>query len=125
MQKLPQVVLEAWANRDGAVVFTTTNGLGMPNSIYATCVGLYQESQIVIANNYFLKTKENIEKGSKATLLFITKEGKSYQIKGSLEYCTEGDYFDFMKSWNPKKHPGHGATVLKTEEIYSGSERLL
>jgi predicted pyridoxine 5'-phosphate oxidase superfamily flavin-nucleotide-binding protein len=125
MQKLPKTVLEAWENREPAVVFTTVNAEGVPNSIYATCVGLYQDSQIVIANNYFQKTIENIKSGSKASVLFITKEGKSFQAKGTLEYHTDGEYFTFMKSWNPSKHPGHGATVLMIEEIYSGKEKLL
>jgi hypothetical protein len=57
--------------------------------------------------------------------LFITKEGKSFQAKGSLEYHSQGELFDFMKTWNPKKHPGHGAAVLNVEEVYSGKEKLL
>ncbi|AEV29221.1 pyridoxamine 5'-phosphate oxidase-related, FMN binding protein [Sphaerochaeta pleomorpha str. Grapes] len=125
MEKLPKRVLDAWEQREPAVVFTTVNGEGIPNSIYATCVGLYQESEIVIANNYFQKTFENIQQGSKATVLFITKEGKSFQIKGELEYHTEGSYYSFMKTWNPSKHPGHGAAVLKVSEIFSGKEKLL
>jgi predicted pyridoxine 5'-phosphate oxidase superfamily flavin-nucleotide-binding protein len=125
MEKLPEAVLKAWENREPAVVFTTVNKEGIPNSIYATCVGLYKESQIVIANNYFQKTFENIKSGSKASVLFITKEGKSFQAKGSLEYHSEGELFDFMKTWNPKKHPGHGATVLNVEEVFSGKEKLL
>ena len=125
MENLPKTVLEAWENREPAVVFTTVNAEGIPNSIYATCVGLYQECDIVIANNYFVKTFENSQQGSKATVLLITKEGKAFQVKGVVEYHTEGNYYSFMKSWNPSKHPGHGAAVLKATEVYSGKERLL
>ncbi len=25
----------------------------------------------------------------------------------------------------PEKHPGHGATALKVEEVYSGAEKLV
>ncbi len=97
----------------------------MPNAIYATCVSKFSEDTIVIANNYFSKTLENILAGSKGSILFITKEKKSYQIKGSIEYHTEGVIFEDMKKWNPEKHPGHAAAALKVEEVYSGAEKLL
>jgi len=124
MIKLPEEVKKAWENKEKAVVFTTVDADGTPNSIYATCTAMNGEDEIVIADNYFSKTKENIRNGSRASVLFITPEGKSYQVKGDIEYKTEGTDFDFMKSWNPKEHPGHGAVVLKTQEVYSGKNRL-
>ncbi len=96
----------------------------MPNAIYVTCVSKFSEDSIVVANNYFSKTLENILEGSKGSILFITKEGKSYQAKGRIEYHKKGDLFDDMKKWNPQKHPGHAAAVLKIEEVYSGSKKL-
>ena len=122
---LPEEICNAWANRDGAAVLTTVDANGIPNSVYVGAVELYKKSQIVIADNYFKKTKKNILSGSKAAILFITKDRKAYQIKGSLNYETKGDIFEFMKSWNPEKHPGHAAAILKMEEIYSGAEKLV
>jgi predicted pyridoxine 5'-phosphate oxidase superfamily flavin-nucleotide-binding protein len=116
---------KAWEERDGAVVLSTVDSNKMPNSIYATCVALSDDNRIVIANNYFFKTKMNMESKSKASVLFITKEGKSYQVKGEIEYHTSGDLFTWMKGWNPTKHPGHGALVINTTEMYSGKEKLL
>jgi len=50
----------------------------------------------------------------------------SWQFKkGTIEVHKRGDVFDDMKTWNPKKHPGHTATALKVEEVYSGAEKLL
>ena len=86
---------------------------------------LYEDSMIVVANNYFDKTMKNITAGSRASVVFITSEKKAYQVKGSLEYYTDGPVFDFMKSWNPEKHPGHGATAVNIESLYSGSEKLI
>ena len=97
---------------------------GIPNSIYATCVSIYNDEFIVIADNYFDKTRENLLAGSNGSVLFITKEGKSFQAKGVLEYHKEGKVFDDMKKWNPKKHPGHAAAVLKIEAVYSGAEKV-
>ena len=124
MKTLPEVVLKEWENRQPAVVFTTVSKDGTPNSIYATCVALYKDSQIVIADNFFHKTAENIRSGSPASVLFLTKDEKSYQIKGTIEYHDSGTYFDFMKSWNPEKLPGHGAAVITPEKVYSGADEL-
>ena len=122
--KLSQEVIQAWEDRNGPVVLTTVDAEGMPNAIYATCVGRFDESTLVIADNYFDKTRANIKKGSRGSVLFITKDNKAYQVKGTLEYHTEGALFDFMKSWNPEKHPGHAAAVLRVEEAFSGAKKL-
>jgi predicted pyridoxine 5'-phosphate oxidase superfamily flavin-nucleotide-binding protein len=125
MAALPIKVSKAWEDREGPIVLSTVNKDGIPNAIYATCVSIFSEDTVVVANNYFSKTLENILAGSKGTILFITKEGKSYQIKGSIEYHKEGSIYEDMKKWNPKKHPGHAAAALKVEEVYTGAEKLL
>ncbi|MDC7225602.1 MAG: pyridoxamine 5'-phosphate oxidase family protein [Spirochaetales bacterium] len=125
MPKLPENVKADWEKRAGAVVFSTVDPDGTPNSIYATCVGLFEDRAVVVANNYFDKTMKNIKNGSKASVVFITDEKKAYQVKGSIEYHDNGPVFDFMKSWNPEQHPGHGAAEIKIEAVYSGSEKLV
>ena len=125
MAALPEKVRKAWEDRKGPVILSTVNTDGIPNAIYAGCVSKFSEDIIAVANNYFSKTLENILAGSKGSILFITKEGKSYQIKGSIEYHKEGSIFEDMKKWNPKKHPGHAATALKVEEVYTGAKKLL
>ena len=124
MSGLPEEVSKAWDDRNGPVVLTTVDGQGVPNAIYATCVRKDEEG-IVIADNYFDKTRKNILAGSKGSVLFITNAGKAFQLKGAIEYHLEGRIFDDMKQWNSDKHPGHAAAVLKVEEIYSGAERIL
>jgi len=125
MAKLPEKVSKAWEMHEGPVVLATVDKDGVPNVIYATCVSKFNEDTIVVANNYFNKTLNNIFSGSKGSILFITKEKKSYQIKGSIEYHEKGPVYDDMKKWNPTKHPGHAAAALKVEEIYEGADRLL
>lgn len=124
MNQLPEIIDHAWKTRQEAVVLTTTDSNGMPNAIYATCVSRYSNKVFVIADNYFGKTRANINSGSRASLLFITKEGTSYQLKGSIRYHTVGEIYDDMKQWNPKKHPGHAAAAITIEEVYSGGEKL-
>ena len=125
MKKMPDEVSKAWDKRKGPVIFTTVDKEGIPNSIYATCVSKYNEGTIVVADNYFDKTKRNIFSGSVGSILFITDDDKAYQIKGPIKYYTEGDIFNDMKKWNPKGFPGHAAAALEAEEIYSGSKKLL
>ena len=124
MSVLPERVSKAWDDRKGPTIFTTVDANGVPNAIYATCVSKFDEDTLVIADNYFDKTRKNIRAGSKGSILFITNEGKAFQVKGTVEYHTEGEFFEDMKKWNPKQNPGHAAAILKVEEVYSGAEKL-
>ena len=124
MAVLPETVSIAWEDREGPVVLATVDKNGNPNAIYANSVSKYNEEMIVIADNYFSKTLENIQSGSKGSVLFLTSEKKSYQIKGKISYLTEGPVFDDMKTWNPTRHPGRAAVAIHVEEVYSGAKRL-
>lgn len=125
MKSLPEKVSKAWELRKNAVIFSTVDVNGVPNSIYVKSVSKYNDSHFVIADNYFDKTRKNILSGSKACILFITDEGKSYQLKGSVSYLQSGDIFNDMKRWNPTQHPGHAAVCLEVQEVYSGSEKIV
>ena len=125
MIKIPENVMKAWENRDGAIIFTTINEQGMPNAIYATCVSKFNDNTFVVADNYFDKTRKNILSNSPGSILFITKEGNSYQLKGTITYHKEGEIFEDMKQWNPSKHPGHAAAALNVTEVYSGANKLV
>ncbi len=125
MASLPESVRQAWEHRNGPVILATADTESMPNAIYATCVALHDECTLVIADNYFDKTKRNILAGSRGSVLFITDTNDAFQIKGTIAYHTDGPIFDHMKTWNPTKHPGHAAAVLTVEEVYSGAEKLL
>ncbi len=124
MASLPNEVRQAWEDRDGPVVLATVAEDGTPNIIYASCVGAYGDERLVVADNYFDKTRNNLQGGCKGALLFRSKDGKAYQAKGTLEYHTEGEVFDDMKTWNPPKHPGNAAAALRVETVYSGAKKL-
>jgi hypothetical protein len=125
MAKMPETVAKAWEGREGPIVLATVDKKGTPNAIYATCVGKPDDEHLVVADNYFSKTRANIEAGSKGALLFITKGGEAYQVKGTVQRHTSGLYFAGMKKWLDPKMPGHAAAVLSVEEVYCGSEKLL
>jgi predicted pyridoxine 5'-phosphate oxidase superfamily flavin-nucleotide-binding protein len=121
---LPERIDQAWEQREGPIVLATVDTAGTPNVIYATCVRRFDDTWVV-ADNYFNKTRANILSGSEGALLFITKEGKSYQIKGRIEYHTEGKIFEEMKQWNPTRLPGHAAAALKVEHVFAGGEQIV
>jgi predicted pyridoxine 5'-phosphate oxidase superfamily flavin-nucleotide-binding protein len=125
MTKLNEKILKEWENRQGPIVFTTVNEVGVPNSIYATCVNNYNDEFLVVADNYFDKTKNNLMVNQEASILFYTKDDNAYQVKGTVEYLKSGAIFEDMKKWNPEKHPGNAAAALKVREVYSGSEKIL
>jgi len=125
MSVLPEKVSKAWDARKGPVIFSTVDADGVPNAIYATCVSKFDDDTVVIADNYFDKTRKNIVAGSRGSILFITDEDKAFQLKGTIEYHTEGAIFEDMKKWNPTQHPGNAAAALRVEKVFSGAERLV
>ncbi len=124
MSSMSETVRTAWKAREGPIVLATVDDAGNPNIIYATCVAALGEDKIVIADNYFDKTRKNLLRGCKGAVLFMTKKGAAYQLKGTLSYHKDGEYFDFMRTWNPPKHPGNAAAVLTVKEAYAGAEKL-
>jgi predicted pyridoxine 5'-phosphate oxidase superfamily flavin-nucleotide-binding protein len=124
MTILPEKVRQAWDERQVPSIFATVGADGMPNAIYVTCISLFGDDRIVIADNFFHKTRANILAGSTGSVLFRSKQGTQYQVKGTLEYHTEGGLFEDMKRWNLPDKPGHAAAALRIEEVYSGAERL-
>lgn len=125
LKTLPEKVLQEWETREGPFVLTTVDSNGIPNSIYVTCVNKTADGQIVVADNKMHKTQANIMAGSPVSLLFLTKERKAFQLKGSASYQTSGKLFEEMKTgWLDKKYPGRAAVVIDIEEVYSGAEKL-
>jgi len=125
MPALPREVSEAWDKRKGPAVFTTVAKDGTPNSVWVGCLDKYDEQHLIVGDNYFHKTRENILAGSKGSLLWITDSGKAYQVKGPIEYAKDGPMYDRLKECIAANLPGVAAAVIHVEEVYSGAEKLL
>ncbi|MGC9159490.1 MAG: pyridoxamine 5'-phosphate oxidase family protein [Terracidiphilus sp.] len=118
-------VLQAWEERDGPAVFVTVDvAQTLPNAIYVGEIRHIAGQGFIIADNYFSKTRANIMRGCKGAILFLTKERKSFQVKGTLSYHTDGPVFANMQSWHDPKYPGVAAVLFRVEEAYSGAEEL-
>jgi hypothetical protein len=123
--KLPENARSAWNERQGACVFTTANPDGTPNSIWVSCVKMADEETIVVADNFFDKTRKNLDLNPKVSLLYIAPEKRSFQVKGTVSYQTSGPLYDDMKKgWLDPKLPGRAAAVIQVEAVYSGAEKI-
>ena len=120
-----EAVAQAWDNREGPAVLATVDAAKTPNAIYVGEVRYVPSEGFIVADNYFHKTRANIKIGTKGAILFLTKERKSFQVKGPLSYYTQGPIFENMQSWHDPKYPGVAAALLRIEEAYSGAEQLL
>ena len=125
MNNAKEVLKDAWDRHEGPIVLTTSDEKRIPNAIYATFVRLLDDGRIVVADNYFNKTQANIKGGSKGSVLFLTKERKSYHAKGSIEYLTDGPIYEDMRQWVDQKKPRIAVAVLSVAEFYSGAEKLI
>jgi hypothetical protein len=119
-----ETIAKAWENREGPAVFVTVDAAKTPNAIYVGEIRYVPGEGFIVADNYFSKTRANIKSGTRGAILFLTKERKSFQVKGTLTYHTDGPIFANMQSWHDPKHPGVAATLLRIEEAYSGAEKL-
>jgi predicted pyridoxine 5'-phosphate oxidase superfamily flavin-nucleotide-binding protein len=117
-------VAQAWENREGPAVFVTVDAAKTPNAIYVGEIRYVPGQGFIVADNYFHKTRANIKNGTRGAILFLTKERKSFQVKGSLTYHTDGPIFEKMQTWHDPKYPSVAATLLRVEEAYSGAEKL-
>lgn len=123
MRPLPPSVTRAWATREPYVVLTTVSQDGVPNSIYVGSVGRYDERTFYLCNHHFKKTQQNILENGRGSLLFLTQEHKSYQLKGTFELRDSGPVYEAMQNAIPAPYPATVA-VLHVTEVYAGATKL-
>ena len=119
MNRLPEEVLKVWTAHEGPIVFSTVSAEGMPNSIYATCVGMSEDGCIVIADNYFKKQKNVLAEDWIGPLhLFLRGPPVS---EGKVEYHVEGPYFDFNEVLESNRNIRPWAAVLRPDSWFHGN----
>lgn len=110
-------------------IISTTSSQGMPNTVYVKFLKIYNDNQILIADNKFFKTKKNLEENPKLAFVVLDNETKkAYQLKGSIEIHKQGQVFEDAKKWvedetNLRLSP-KSAIILNVEEIYSGADKI-
>jgi predicted pyridoxine 5'-phosphate oxidase superfamily flavin-nucleotide-binding protein len=124
MKDIPKEFEIAWDERESNAVLTTVDAYGIPNSVWVLCLHRLNKKKILIANNSLKKTLDNIKTNPYGSLLFIAPERRAYQVKGNLEYYTDGEIFQNIRDWLDPQYPGHGVVVLTIENIFFGAEKV-
>ncbi|MFA5293791.1 MAG: pyridoxamine 5'-phosphate oxidase family protein [Phycisphaerae bacterium] len=121
MAKLPDAVKKAISKQELFCLATSTSK-GIPNVVYVKYLKVVDDQTILIADNYFNKTRDNILNNGKIAFAVLDDEKGSFQIKGTAQRLIEGTMFDEVQKWVPEKLPKAAAVVMHVEEIYNGAE---
>jgi len=125
MTRIPERIRQAWNDHEGPMVFATSNEQGEPNAVYVMSINLFGDDAVLIADNKFDKTRQNIlTGGAKGSVLFLCPENMAYQIKGRLEYHTEGEVFQAMLAMTPDHFARNAAVLMRVEACFCGAEEV-
>ena len=119
---MPPEVRETLAKQKPVPV-ATANKDGTPNVIFVGALKILDDENIMIADNFFYKTAQNLMENPKIAILCYNGETKkSYQIKGSVTLCEEGENFEQMRMWVHginEKLPAKACVMVKVTEIFN------
>lgn len=95
--KIPEYIQDI-INHDKSVYFGTTNCAGIPNINIIALKKLKDDETILLADNYFNKTLQNLNKNKNATIITKNEEEKKwFQLKGVCQYVDKGSEYDEFK----------------------------
>lgn len=101
------------------LAFATSTPDGRPNCVAVSDVRILEE-KIIIADNFFNKTRINLDQNPKVSLAFWSPDGKQgYQIKGTAQIFTQGKNKNFLDTI--PEHNGYAkkaAIVVTVTEIW-------
>lgn len=103
------------------ITFSTVNDRGVPNAIPVAFVIVKDSETILIGDNWFKKTAENVKKQNSNVAVSAWDKKGGYQIKGYANYMTTGSDYEMMKEKIKsvsEKLPAKGCVVMKVTEVY-------
>ena len=122
MVKMPADVKET-LEKQKPVPIATASKSGVPNVVFVGLLKIIDDETLMIADNFFYKTAQNLEENPKISILCYNSESKkSFQIKGNVTLCKDGADFDAMRAWVHgvnNKLPAKACAMVKVTEIYN------
>lgn len=105
-----------------AIAIATVDEMGDPHCITVVFAKVVSENQILITDNYMIKTIENLKRKPSIALAVWGKDWEKkcfgYGLKGSTEYFTEGKWHEMVESFPGNKgEPCKGAILITIEKI--------
>ena len=96
---LPPAVRES-LNHGLPVTITTVSEDGVPNVTYLSRVVCVDDRHVALSNQFFRKTRKNLDDNPVATLLVVSpRDGRQHRLVVELEErLTEGPLFDSLKA---------------------------
>lgn len=120
--KIPQEIQNIF-KEDRVVPFGTVSSSGTPNINMVAIKKLLDDETILLVDNYFKKTLQNLEENKNAALVTKNEAAKKwYQLKGTCHYLNEGDEYEGFKKWVrtiSDTLPAKGMVIFKVEEIFN------
>jgi predicted pyridoxine 5'-phosphate oxidase superfamily flavin-nucleotide-binding protein len=104
------------------VVFLSTCADDIPNVVPIGFARPIDDQTILIVDNYMKKTRKNMEKNPRASLVVRDASKCPYQFKGRVEIYESGEYFEDAVDWATSvmsKLSPKAAIIFKIEEIFS------
>ncbi len=104
------------------VFLATSTEDGIPNVVPIGFARPLDENTILIADNYMNKSRKNLEKNPRISLVTKDSQKNPFQFKGKVEIFESGKYFDTVTEWGQNamtKLTPKAAILMKVEEIYS------
>ena len=127
MAKLPEEVKTA-IDKAANVCVATTDASAVANVVYVSYLKYQDDETIIIADNKFGKTRQNLNTNSKLSFVVLdTDTKKSYQVKGTVTSYSEGEQYQSVVDWVHVKHPQttpFAALYVEVEEVFCGSEKI-
>jgi len=113
--------------KQGILVLGTADLNGVPNVVPVGAVRILDDETILISDQYFLKTLNNLRENPKVAISFWEMDkGEGCQIKGDAAIQTEGKIYEETVEWVRRRgeemgHPlkSKGVIVIKITAIYS------
>jgi hypothetical protein len=111
------------------VVMGTASSTGVPNAVPIGIARSIDAETLVFVDNYFLKTRANLEENPRVSLTFWDMEEKegvlvtrsAYQLKGTVKIEDSGPLYDKIrtevKAIRPEL-PARAIVLAKIEEIF-------
>lgn len=122
MVKMPPDVRET-LEKQKPVPIATASKSGVPNVVFVGLLKVVDDENIMIADNFFYKTYQNLAENPKISILCYNGETKkSFQIKGNVTVYKEGEPFEQMRSWVHginNKLPAKSCVMVRVTEIYN------
>ena len=122
MVKMPAEVRET-LEKQKPIPIATASKSGVPNVVFVGLLKIVDDETLMLADNFFNKTAQNLTENPKIAILCYSGETKkSFQIKGNVTLCKEGENFATMKAWVHgvnDKLPAKACVMVKITEIYN------